>query len=269
MSTSAACPHPYSPHHNVEVGLGCTLSLIKWFSAGLNFLFLVLGVVVVVVGVNADLGWSSIQVSTDVAKGTIGLGCIIFFLAFLGCFGSAQLKKYILYLYFVLVFLIFIAILVIFVTALMNGDNGVHDTVSKIWDHASNDDRNAIQKSLDCCGFNSVLDRPGSICYSVTTSCADKMHDLAVHYFKILEIVFISVMCVLVFAMISSCCLISGIKMMDKQILAYERMHGSLESGMYQTGGYTTPMAGGYRPPPAHHQGMTLYGQESKLPSAV
>lgn len=164
--------------------MNCTHNIVKYLLFGFNFLFWVLGVVVLGVGAYSRVKWSDYDTLlgeggfSSAANLLIASGTFVLIIGFLGCCGAYKENKPMLMMYFVLVFLIFILEIAAGALAYSKKDaveQHLNDNLQKIV-HSNYGKTNpdtatqALEKALDffqkemkCCGAVSYTEWSTSI----------------------------------------------------------------------------------------------------------
>ncbi|KAI1891095.1 hypothetical protein AGOR_G00160400 [Albula goreensis] len=182
----------------VEGGTKCIKYLLFFF----NFLFWVCGLALIVLGILAQVAINNTLVIQNASGAAvplviIGVGVVIFFIAFFGCCGAWKENYCMVTMFSVLLGLIVIvelgaAIAGYIFRGKLNDmvDSSLRDMISK-YNSSSEDMRKAmdnIQKELKCCGVNNSADWgnfrpdgtsvPDSCCINQTAGCGNAaMHD--------------------------------------------------------------------------------------------
>jgi len=134
---------------------------LKYLFLIINLIFFILGIAVLGVGAYAMTVSTSIPYySVQYPVGFIVLGAIVAVFAFFGCCGAWKESKILLSIYAVIMALILIAQIAIVAYAASQGDK----YISEAWGASTDAQKNAFQNTSNCCGYDSITDRPGSSC---------------------------------------------------------------------------------------------------------
>jgi hypothetical protein len=214
---------------------GCGNKCTKILVIAFNAFFCIAGIVILGVGIYANLQTSKFQELVDKIDPSqefdvstwrtaiwvlVAIGGFIFLTGFLGCCGAATENSCLLSVFFTVVLILFLAELAAGI-AVLAFKSKVHDEIQKVEDialrEASNSTEarsalNKLEEVFDCCArdMNGTLD----------TSCAAKHKgaasfkcwDRLVHYALIIGIVALVILVVELFAMCFSCALIRAFR---------------------------------------------------------
>ncbi|MCI4387196.1 hypothetical protein PGIGA_G00071330 [Pangasianodon gigas] len=174
----------------VEGGMKCVKFLLFFF----NFVFLLCGLAVIVVGVVVGATLSSLPESEqEASKGSsvviIVVGVVIFFIAFFGCCGAWKENYCMVTTFVILLSLVFITEILLSVggyvltnTMLVIMDEGLQEMISEYETNEEfKDGMDKMQQMLKCCGGVNVSDWvdfqadgisvPDSCCRNMTLNC--------------------------------------------------------------------------------------------------
>lgn len=206
-----------------DVKMGCGMGVVKYLLFIFNFIFVLCGLAILVIGVLVQVGKQNyskhLNEFTDYvtfpAITLIVIGSIIFVIAFLGCCGAIReshcmMVTFACLLLTILILQVAVAIYV-FVTVKNSGDISFKDTyVKEVFNHYKDSDEqrdivNTIQETLECCGvdgpsdFRSSLgiDVPGSCCGRPKDSTCDPLNSFKKGCAKSLEELFKSALTIL------------------------------------------------------------------------
>jgi len=192
----------------VEGGMKCVKFLLFFF----NFIFWICGLALIVVGILVQVSLhNTFMIRDATASGApivlIGIGVVIFFIAFFGCCGAWKENYCMVTTFAILISLVIIVEIAAAIAGYIfrNKISGVvQDSLTEMitkYNSSSAEFRKAVddlQEDLKCCGVNSSADwknfRPGgnsvpdSCCVNVTASCgigtmtdAAKVHQKGCH----------------------------------------------------------------------------------------
>ncbi|KAI8147168.1 Tetraspanin family-domain-containing protein [Fennellomyces sp. T-0311] len=145
----------------------CCARLSKWYMITTNLLFACLGVAYIAFGVigNRDGFHGATLFPDSIFKLVAILGAVILVAAILGITGAVVKRRWILYVYMVIVIGALIYQVVLGVKIYKQGaDPPAY--VAPIWSKASEKYRASLQNEFSCCGYNNAMDQP-----AVTDRC--------------------------------------------------------------------------------------------------
>jgi len=142
---------------------------LKYLFLIINLIFFILGIAVLGVGAYAMAVTTNIPYySVQYPIGFIVLGAIVAVFASFRCCGAWKESKILLSIYSIIMALILIAQIAIVAYAASQGDKYISDA----WGASTDAQKNAFQNASNCCGYDSLTDRPGPDCpLSATQSC--------------------------------------------------------------------------------------------------
>ncbi|RZC43279.1 tetraspanin-8 [Asbolus verrucosus] len=193
--------------------MGCISGIAKYLLFFFNFLIVVCGIVLIVIGAitiaNENKGIESFT-SFSVGGFAIAVGVIIFAIAFFGCCGAIKENSCMLTTYAIILIVLLILQIVLgalaFV-AIRNDDNSLDKEVKKIvrklFEEYFNDRNNkdkkevidSVQEAFECCGIDGPQDWPLSLgppksCYKdnnlYKTGCAEAFQDVITYNLKVI-----------------------------------------------------------------------------------
>ncbi|XP_024868470.1 23 kDa integral membrane protein-like [Temnothorax curvispinosus] len=171
--------------------MGCGMGVIKYLLFIFNFIFVLCGLAILVLGVLAQVGNSDYSdhlgdISSNVtvpAVTFIVIGCIIFVIAFLGCCGAIRESHCMIVTFACLLLVILIVQVAIaifaFVVAKNSGDYSwkdryANDVFSKYGKGEETEIVDTIQSWLQCCGVEGPQDFPKIHHSAIPGSCCGK-----------------------------------------------------------------------------------------------
>jgi uncharacterized protein YneF (UPF0154 family) len=150
--------------------LGCcasccrkVMSFMSVIVYSINFLFLALGLLLVGAGAWAyvQLGEVADLVHIPLSIGLIVLGAVVTVLSLFGCCGAYFKKKTLLKVYLALLLVVILAQVGVGL-GLYFSRSQLIDDMDDTWQSADDELRSLIQKKFDCCGWDTVDDKPAN-----------------------------------------------------------------------------------------------------------
>ncbi|KAI9278261.1 Tetraspanin family-domain-containing protein [Phascolomyces articulosus] len=145
----------------------CCARLSKWYMITTNLLFACLGIAYIAFGVigNRD-GFKGATLFPDgVFKQVSILGAIIIVASILGMIGAFVKRKWILYIYMLIVIVALVYQIIIGVKIYQKGaDPPAY--IAPLWSKAKESYRAKLQTEFTCCGYNNAMDQP-----AITDKC--------------------------------------------------------------------------------------------------
>lgn len=147
----------------VQGGMSC----IKYLMFVFNFIFVICGIVLIIIGAIVQRSDLTVFLDTKFVTGPVILiivGCVVFFIAFLGCTGAVKENRCMVTLFGLLLFVIFIVEIAGGISAYVHKDElqdilkkGMNDSIEQgkgdamtAWDE--------MQSKLKCCGVDGAQD---------------------------------------------------------------------------------------------------------------
>lgn len=132
----------------------------------MNLFFLALGGAVIYIGTTYSSNTSTTDDPYTIGVTMISIGVFSVILGLFGLFGAFCQSRCLLITYLIVLSLLLIAQCV--VAGMSINISGNSDRMSEyaelLWQSSSDYLRNQFQKAYHCCGFGSIMDRPGSAC---------------------------------------------------------------------------------------------------------
>jgi CD63 antigen len=229
------------------------MGVIKYLLFIFNFIFVLCGLAILVIGVLVQIGNSHYSKHLDeISKNLtfpsitlIVIGSVIFVLAFLGCCGAIReshcmMVTFASLLLTILIIQVAVAIYV-FVTVKNSGEIDFKDAYAKnLFDNYNKEQEakelvDTIQEQLECCGVDGPSDFsrlphaiPGSCCgkknneicdpvYAYKNGCADSLKDLFNSALKVLGGVALGIAAAELIGIIFALCLANSIKNIERR----------------------------------------------------
>ncbi|XP_071099933.1 CD9 antigen-like isoform X2 [Haliotis cracherodii] len=221
------------------MGLGSCYTCIKYLMFAFNFLFWLLGMAILAIGiwVRVDPNFSQYMDQTVSSNPTyvaaylfIAVGCVVVVIGFFGCCGAIRESQCLLGLFFISLFIIFCVLLGAGIYCVVQKDS-IKDLVGDFLQKSVDDYRERqqakeamdnIQKNLECCGA-----KTGSEDYPIATGvpetckpvnykrpCAEKLFKTLSSHLIIVAGVAIGIALIMILGMIFSmvlCCAIRDV----------------------------------------------------------
>jgi len=173
------------------MGLSCGMNLTKMMMFAFNFLFWVMGIILLGVGIYSRIEGGSLEdlvkdgALPNAANLMIASGIFVALIGFLGCCGALKKHRCMLISYSILIFMIFILELAAGIYAYSKKDtvqNDLEKNLTKVVSHSysgpTKSDKGLtkavdwFQKKLKCCGAAGPEDWPKSASWNKTTNAA-------------------------------------------------------------------------------------------------
>ncbi|KCV72292.1 hypothetical protein H696_01689 [Fonticula alba] len=143
----------------------------------INIFFLVAGLGVLGGGIYTLVESNRLGIPSSICIGIIVTGSLVFLMSLVGLIGASRKKAGLLWFYFTLCLLVLLAQIAVAVVAYFFSDQSMEWLEEYGWDKASQETRDYIQDTFECCGFQH--NEPGC---PVDNGCGDQMYDTFVAY---------------------------------------------------------------------------------------
>jgi len=206
------------------MGLGLALSRLLVLSG--NFLFLLLGLAFLVLGLYVRLSTIAGLLTSGMTILPVLLaliGAALFFISLLGFCGACNKNRLLLTISFLVILALVLGQIALTIGGIVER-NDIPNVLQEGWDSLTDSDKNTLQKEFDCCGFTNSTDAPGSVCpvntttnVTTTEGCGQVLQNFIESRFLILIGIVLALIVLQILGMILTCCLISGISSSIKE----------------------------------------------------
>jgi len=139
---------------------------------GLNIIYIF--VAFLLIGVAAAAKKAAIISSLPVVGGIIFCGVILLFVAIVGLYGAFKQHQVALFAYMVVLFSIFVIQFSVACASLAAQTDDELEILGKLWKNADEDTKNDVEKTLDCCGWDSPINKTATPDATCAAACFQK-----------------------------------------------------------------------------------------------